>query len=88
MGENIKMGNIYKYNPEDYKGSPLLYGDMKDFYDKLEIYTTTPTDSTDISLKNSLHMLHFSIKHRTVEGYFSDEERDKMWDYFWGLVYD
>lgn len=83
-GLNVK----YKYNPEDYKNYSLLYDDMKDFYDKLEIYIANPTDLTNISLKNALHMLHFSIKHRAVEGYISNIERDKMWDYFWGLVYD
>lgn len=88
MEENIKVKKIYKYNPEDYKNTPLIYDDMNNFYSKLEIYKTNPTDITNIALKNALHMLHFSIKHRAVEGFFSDEERDKMWDYFWGLVYD
>ncbi|WP_312908962.1 glycosyltransferase [Tissierella praeacuta] len=78
----------YKYNPESYKNYFLLYDDMKDFYYKLEMYKKNPTELMKISLKGALQTLHFSIKHRAVEGYISDDERDEMWDYFWGLVYD
>lgn len=78
----------YKYCPEDYRDSILLSDDMIDFYNKHENHKNNPSSITRLKLEQSLHILHYSIKHRTVEGDLSEEEREEMWEYYWGLVYD
>lgn len=76
----------YKYRPEDFEGYSFLPEDMKDFYEKLEAWKKNPCEEAKSVLTDALHTLHFSIKHRTVEGYLTEGEREQMWDYFWGLV--
>lgn len=78
----------YKYIPEDFeKYSPALRAEMEDFYSLLETYMAEKTDLNWSFLDKQRRDLFFSIKHRVVEHFISQEQAQEMRDYF-GELFD
>lgn len=60
----------------------FLSEDMIEYYVAYETYIEDNTTSNYLEMTNKLRQLHFSIKHRAVEGEYPQYVMYEMWDYF------
>ena len=82
------MSNTYKYNPEDFKGIPLLPDDLISFYAARDKYLETKVRSDWVIRHMCWEDLIFSIKARAVEGFISQVLAQEMKYYIEELEYD
>ena len=78
----------YKYNPDDFRGMPLIGEDIMQFYKALETSRLEDSEYTRNNLELLWEDLFFSIKHREVEGHIAPSLASSMRKYFEGLLYD
>jgi len=78
----------YEYMPEDFKDMGGLDEDLREFYYLLEKYKADRTGLNKVILENQHEDLFFSLKHRALEGFITDELWWEINDYVGGLVSD
>ena len=82
------MNSTYKYKPEDFNGLSSLPGELRVFYELLELFKKDSTDDNWFSLKKHWEDLFFTIKHREVEGFLNPNTASELRGYLEELVND
>ena len=75
------MNGNYKYKPEDFCGLLNLPGELRDFYELLEIFRGDSSEENWFGLKKHWEDLFFTIKHREVEGFLNPVDASGLREY-------
>ena len=80
------MNGAYRYSPEDFSGLLGLPGELRVFYEQLELFKKDSTDDNWFDLKKHWEDLFFTIKHREVEGFLNPIAASELRGYLEELV--
>lgn len=68
----------YKHLPENYSHIPDLHEDLVTFYKAYEVYLKDKSFSNESNLKIQGYQLHFTIKHRALDGLISSSKAEEL----------
>ena len=79
----------YKYNPADFEGILEFPNELEEFYRLHEIHKSSGDrgDWFDL-LAHWTNLLFFSIKHRALEGWITENTASELCEYLEELLYD
>ena len=80
------MNGAYRYRPEDFSGMLNLPGELKVFYELLEIYKNDSSDDNWFGLKKHWEDLFFTIKHKEAGGFLNPIDASELREYLEELV--
>ena len=78
----------YKYMPYEFKGILGLAEDLTNFYIALEKYKHNRCNQSELMLKQCSIELHYTLKHRKVEGSISPSLANEITMYLEDLLND
>ena len=76
----------YEYMPEDFEDKGGFDEDLRGFYRLLEQYNADKTPGNRGLLRNEYEIVFYSLKHRVLEGFITEDAWNDVNKYLGGLV--
>ena len=78
----------YKYNPDDFKDVQFMSDDLTAFYVALEKYKADANKTNSYEVFDRFYDLHYTLKHRTLNGILSPSFAQEIEDYLLEVAND